>query len=144
MNELFEAMKEIAEAAADKADIAYKLMWLRLSLLSLNRILTEQYLEMGVMAYKMNRPDCGDLSKKALKEEIATLSVRIDSTRKRIAFLKRRIDEVMGVVRCPDCGNAVKIRNAYCSACGRRLAAAEEENVYENENEMNIPTEEEL
>lgn len=144
MNELFEAMKEIAEAAADKADIAYKLMWLKLSMLNHNRILTDQYLELGVIAYKMNRPDCGERRKKELTEETALLAVRIDGTRKRMAFLQRRIDELMGLVRCPGCGNAVKIRNAYCSACGRRLAAAEEENVYENENEMNIPTEEDL
>ena len=42
----------------------------------------------------------------------------------------------MGLVRCPDCGNTVKMRNAYCSACGKRLAAEEEKGIEENENQI--------
>lgn len=71
-------------------------------------------------------------------EKIANLTVQIDGTRKRIAVLERRIEYIMGLVRCPNCGNTVKMRNAYCSSCGRRLAE-EEEDIFVNENEMNLP-----
>lgn len=64
------------------------------------------------------------------------MTVQIDGTRKRIAALEKRIEYIMGLVRCPDCGNTVKMRNAYCSACGKRLAAEEEKGIEENENQI--------
>lgn len=141
MYELLDTVKEIAENAAAKADTAYRAALLKLSVMTLNQILSEHYRDLGAAIYKMCGTSCTEQKKKELSDEIAALTVQIYVSRKRIARLQRRIDEVMGLIRCPDCGNAVRIKNAYCSVCGRRLTAAEEEKVEENENEMNIPDE---
>lgn len=141
MYELFDAVKEIAENAAEKADTVYRAALLKLSVITLNRILSEHYRDLGAAIYKMCGTACTEQKKKELSEEIAAITVQIYVSRKRIAGFQKRIDEIMGLIRCPDCGSAVRIKNAYCSACGRRLTAAEEEKVEENENEMNIPDE---
>lgn len=139
MYELFDTVKEIAESAAEKANTAYRAALLKLSVMTLNSMLSEHYRDLGAAIYKMCGTSCTEQRKKELSEEIAALTVQIYVSRKRIARLQRRIEEIMGLIRCPDCGNAVKIKNAYCSFCGRRLTAADEESVEENENEMNIP-----
>lgn len=136
MSELMDMMRDVADTTAKKLDDMYRVAKLRLSRAALKKLLDSQYRELGTAVYGMCRRGEEDA------EQIAALTVQIDGTRKRIAALDRRIDDVMGMVRCPDCGSSVKMKTVYCSACGKRLAAVEEE-VYENENEMNIPQEEE-
>lgn len=136
MSDIITTVKDITEAAAKKVDTAYRASLLRLSVTALNKILAAQYRDLGIAVYKMCKN--GEHTGKEEAERIATLTVQIDGTRNRIAVLERRIEYIMELVRCPDCGNIVKMKNAYCSACGRKLAA-EEEDIFENENEMNIP-----
>ena len=38
--------------------------------------------------------------------------------------LTRRLDELRGVLRCPDCGTELDGEDAYCRACGRALRKA--------------------
>ena len=138
MSDLITTVKETTEAAAKKVDTAYRASLLKLSVTALNRMLAVQYRDLGIAVYKICKSD-----KPAGKEEsekIATLTVQIDGTKRRIAVLEKRIEYIMELVRCPNCGNIVKMKNAYCSACGKKLAA-EEECIFENENEMNIPEE---
>ncbi|MCM1055820.1 MAG: hypothetical protein NC394_09910 [Bacteroides sp.] len=139
MTDFFTALKEIAVSAAKKADTGYRASTLKVSVIALNKMLASQYRELGAAVYKMCKSE--ETAGREASERIAEMTVQIDGTRKRIAVLERRIEYIMGLVRCPDCGNTVKMKNAYCSACGRRLAA-EEEGVYENENQMSIPREE--
>lgn len=134
MSELLDIVRDAADMTAKKLDDAYRAAKLRLSRAALKRLLDSQYRELGIVVYGMCRKDQEDA------QQIAALTVQIDGTRSRIAALDRRIDDIMGVVRCPDCGSGVKMKTAYCSACGKRLAGTEEE-IYENENEMNIPQE---
>ena len=130
MNEILEMVREAADNAAKRLDDMYKVSVLRIQRGALKKLLDSQYRELGIAVYGMCRRDEEDA------EQINTMTVQIDGTRKRIAALDKRIDDVLGMVRCPDCGSSVKIKTLYCSACGKRLAAADEEEVFENENEM--------
>lgn len=134
MTEIFGTIKEITEAAIKKADENYRVSMLRISHAALKRLLAGQYKELGEAVYTMCK--CGTED----SEEIASMTVQIDGTRKRLAAVERRIDDIMGVVKCPACGKNLKMKYAYCAHCGKRLAA-EVEGVLENENEMNIPEE---
>lgn len=129
-----EAIKELTEAAMKKADENYRVITLRLSHAALQKLLDKQYVELGRAVYIMCRGEKEDA------EEIAAMTVQIDRTKKRLAALERRIDDITGVVRCPACGKNLKMKYAYCAHCGKKLAA-EVEQVHENENEMNIPEE---
>lgn len=135
MSDLITTIKDLTESAAKKLDTAYRASLLKLSATALNKMLAIQYRDLGVAVYKMCKS--GEPAGKEETEKIANLTVQIDGTRKRIEVLERRIEYIMELVRCPGCGNIVKMKNAYCSACGRKLAA-EEEDIVENENEMNI------
>lgn len=134
MSEMVEIIKELAEKAVKKADTAYRASSLKLSAAALEKMLGIQYRELGEAVYRMCKG--GEKAEKEECEEIAALTVRIDSTRRRLAALNKRIDYVLGFVRCPRCKNSVKMKNAYCSACGMRLAAEEEKGVEENENQV--------
>lgn len=137
MTDLLDTIRDFAVSAAKKADKSYKASSLRLSVAALRKMLARQYRELGAAVYKICKEETAG---KEAGEEIAAMTVQIDGTRKRIAALERRIEDIMELIRCPDCGNTVKIKNAYCSACGRKLTA-EEEDVFENENQMSIPQE---
>lgn len=131
MTEIFETVKELTAAAVKKADKTCRATRLKLSQAALERLLKEQYIELGKTVYNMCKGGDED------SQEIVSLTVQIDGTRKRIAALNRRIAHVMELVKCPECGNVLKIKNAYCPCCGKRLAA-EEEVITENENETVI------
>ena len=134
MSEILDMVRDAADTAAKRLDDMYKVSVLRIQRTALKKLLDSQYRELGVVAYGMCRKGEEDA------EQITKMTVQIDGTRRRIAVLDKRIDDVLGMVRCPDCGSSVKIKTAYCSVCGKKLAATEEE-IYENENEMNIPLE---
>ena len=134
MSEILDMVRDAADTAAKRLDDMYKVSVLRIQRTALKKLLDSQYRELGVVAYGMCRKGEEDA------DQIAAMTVQIDGTRKRIAVIHNRIDDIMGVVRCPDCGSSVKMKTVYCSACGKRLAATEEE-IYENENEMNSPQE---
>ncbi len=147
MNEFFEksaeaakemsaAAKAITARAVKKANQNSRYMKLQISKAALRKLLEVQYREMGMLVYEMCRRDIN------AAEDIASLAVQIDFTKKRIAAIDRRMQEVMELIRCPRCGSVVKIKNAFCSHCGCKLAA-EEEQMEENENEMIYNTEEE-
>lgn len=132
MTEILGTIKELTETAIKKADENYRAVTLRLSHAALKKLLDGQYKELGKAVYAMCKGDEEDV------EEIAAMTVQIDRTRKRLAVIERRIDDISGVVRCPGCGKSLKMKYAYCAHCGKRLASDVEE-VHENENEMNIP-----
>ena len=134
MSELMDIVREAADAAAKRLDDMYRVSVLRIQRTALKKLLDSQYRELGTAVYGMCRKGEEDA------EQITAMTVQIDGTRRRIAALDRRMDDVLGMVRCPDCGSSVKMKTVYCSACGKRLAAPEEE-IYENENEMNLPQE---
>ena len=134
MSELMDIVRDAADSAAKKLDDMYRASVLRIQRTALKKLLDSQYRELGTAVYGMCRKGEEDA------EQIAAMTVQIDGTRKRIAALDKRIDDIMGIVSCPDCGSSIKMKTVYCSACGKRLAATEEE-IYENENEMNIPQE---
>ena len=134
MSELLEMVREAADNAAKRLDDMYRVSVLRIQRGALKKLLDSQYRELGTAVYGMCRRNEEDA------EQISIMTVQIDGTRRRIAALDKRIDDVLGMVRCPDCGSSVKMKTMYCPVCGKRLAATEEE-IYENENEMNIPQE---
>ena len=134
MTEILGTIKELSETAIKKADENYKAITLRLSHAALKKLLEGQYKELGKAVYAMCKGGEEDA------EEIAAMTVQIDRMRKRLAAIERRIDDISGVVKCPNCGKSLKMKYAYCAHCGKRLAAEVEE-VHENENEMNIPEE---
>lgn len=131
MTELLGAIKELTESAARKADENYRVAMLKISIATLKKLLAGQYRELGAAVYGMCKNGEGD------SKEIAAMTVQIDGTKKRIAAAERRIDDILGLIKCPRCGNTVKMKYAYCSRCGKKLAS-EVEGVFENENEMNI------
>ena len=134
MSELMDMIRDAADTTAKKLDDMYKVSVLRIQRTALKKLLDSQYRELGYAVYGMCRKGEEDA------DQIASMTVQIDGTRRRIAAIDKRIDDVLGMVQCPDCGSSVKMKTVYCSACGKRLAATEEE-IYENENEMNIPQE---
>ena len=134
MSELLDIVRDAADTTAKKLDDMYRVSVLRIQRTALKKLLDSQYRELGTAVYGMCRKGEEDA------QQIESMAVQIDGTRRRIAALDKRIDDVMGMVRCPDCGSSVKMKTVYCSVCGKRLAATEEE-IYENENEMNIPQE---
>ena len=134
MSELLDIVRDTADAAAKRLDVVYRVSKLRLSRAALKKLLGDQYRELGAAVYGMYRkgeeePDVIDI-----------IASHIDFVRSRISAIDKRIDDIMGMVQCQECGSSVKMKTVYCSACGKRLAATEEE-IYENENEMNIPQE---
>ena len=135
MSDFFETVKDITSVAIKKADTTCKAARLMLSKSALSRLLAGQYIELGKTVYNMCKSGNED------SQEIVSIVLKIDGTRIRIAALDRRIDDVLGLVKCPKCGAVLKMKNAYCSVCGKKLAA-EQEDIEENENEMNIITEE--
>ena len=134
MSEIMDIVRDAADTTAKKLDDMYRVSVLRIQRAALKKLLDSQYRELGTAVYGMCRKGEEDA------DQIAAMTVQIDGTRRRIAVLDSRIDDIMGMVRCPDCGSSVKMKTVYCSVCGKRLAATEEE-IYENENEMNIPQE---
>ncbi len=147
MNEFFEksaeaakemsaAAKTITAHAVKKANQSSRCIKLQISKAALRKLLEVQYREMGMLVYEMCRRDIN------AAEDIASLAAQIDFTKKRISAIDRRMQEVMELIRCPRCGSVVKIKNAFCSHCGCKLAA-EEEQMEENENEMIYNAEEE-
>ena len=132
MSELMDIVRDVADTTAKKLDDMYRVSVLRIQRTALKKLLDSQYRELGTAVYGMCRKGEEDA------DQIAAMTVQIDGTRRRIAVLDSRIDDVMGMVRCPDCGSSVKMKTVYCTVCGKRLAATEEE-IYEHENEMNIP-----
>ena len=134
MNELMDIVRDAADTTAKKLDDMYRVSVLRIQRAALKKLLDSQYRELGTAVYGMCRKGEEDA------DQIDAMTVQIDGTRRRIAVIDNRIDDIMGMVRCPDCGSSVKMKTVYCSVCGKRLAATEEE-IYENENEMNIPQE---
>lgn len=134
MSEIIENVKEFTSSVIKKADVTYKVAKLRFTKATLNRLLAEQYIELGKKVYVMSKNKTRD------SDEIVSMTVQIDGTKKRIAALDRRIENILELVRCPNCNAVLKIKNAYCSHCGIRLLT-EQESIEENENEMNIPKE---
>ena len=134
MSELLDTVKEMTDSASKKLDDIYRVSKLRLSRAALKKLLGDQYRELGTAVYGMYRRGEEDA------DTIAIMASHIDYVRSRIAAIDKHIDDIMGMVKCPECGSSVKMKTAYCSVCGKRLAATEEE-IYENENEMNIPQE---
>lgn len=134
MSELLDIVRDTADAAAKRLDDIYRVSKLRLSRAALKKLLNDQYRELGTAVYGMYRKGEEDV------DIISIMTSHIDFVRSRIAAIDKRIDDVLGMVQCPECGSSVKMKTAYCPACGKRLAATEEE-IYENENEMNIPQE---
>lgn len=131
MTEIFETVKELTAAAVKKADKTCRVTRLRLSKAALDRLLKEQYIELGKTVYNMCKNGGED------SQEIVSMTVQIDGTLRRLTALDRRIAHVLELVQCPECGTVLKIKNAYCPHCGKRLAA-EEEVITENENETVI------
>lgn len=132
MSEIIENVKEFTSAVIKKADVAYRVAKLKINRATLNRLLAEQYIELGKKTYIMTKNKIND------SDELVSMTVQIDGTKKRIAVLDRRIESILELVRCPNCNAVVKIKNPYCSHCGMRLMT-EQESIEENENEMNIP-----
>ena len=121
MSEILEMVREAADNAAKRLDDMYKVSVLRVQRGALKKLLESQYRELGVAVYGM----CRRKEEEEDNQQIAAMTVQIDGTRRRIAALDKRIDDVLGMVRCPDCGSSVKMKTLYCSACGKRLAATE-------------------
>ncbi len=129
MNEILEAVKEITAAAVKKADKACRVTRLKLSKAALDRLLNAQYIELGKTVYDMCKSGVED------SQEIVSMTVQIDGTRRRLKALEKRIAHISELVTCPGCGTVLKIKNTYCPHCGKMLAE-EEEVITENENEM--------
>lgn len=134
MSELLDIVRDTADSAAKRLDDIYRVSKLRLSRAALKKLLNDQYRELGTAVYGMYRKGEEDT------DIISIMTSHIDFLRSRIAAIDKRIDDILGMVQCPECGSSVKMKTSYCPACGKRLAATEEE-IYENENEMNIPQE---
>ena len=134
MTEILDTVKELTAAAVKKADRAYRVTRLKLSKAALDRLLREQYIELGKTVYDMCKSGEED------SQEIVSMTVQIDGTLRRLNALDKRIADISELVKCPECGTVLKIKNTYCSHCGKRLAA-EEEDITENENEMMISRE---
>lgn len=129
--EITDMMKDLAESAAKKADVTYKVTRLRFRRSALAKLLDSQYKELGREVYKMCRQDGGDA------EEIEAMAVRIERTHRRIDAIGQQIERVLEIVRCPVCGRVAKIKNPRCAYCGTQLAATEAE---PEENETDFIT----
>lgn len=135
ITDLLEGIKEISDLTMKKADKLYWITKLKLSRAQLKELLAEQYMELGRLVYFMKKGGGENPT------EINALAAQIDGTRRRIAAVDRRLQDIMELVRCPRCHSIIKIKNTYCSRCGKKIAE-EEESVVENENQMNIPNQE--
>lgn len=136
MNEFFSVIKNIADGVYHQAEKSMRVGHLKVNCIHLRKMLGEQYRVLGAAAYEASSSG-KDVSPEKY-EEIAGLALQIRRTRRRIKALEKRLNEMQGLVRCPNCGSLVKMKRARCNVCGKKLAA-EEEAVYFNENEMNIP-----
>lgn len=70
-------------------------------------------------------------------ESIDALCDRVDALAVELSDLKKKVDELRQVNRCPECGAEQPLGNAYCSSCGTKLpekAPATEEEPAEEEN----------
>lgn len=65
---------------------------------------------------------------------------KVDALAAEISDLKKRIDDLRQVNRCPECGAEQPSANAFCSACGAKLPKKKEEPVKAHEES---PAEEE-
>ena len=62
-------------------------------------------------------------------ETMDALLKRVDELAAEISEMKKKVDELRQVNRCPECGSEQPSSNAFCSACGAKLpqkSAAEE------------------
>ncbi|MDE6578991.1 MAG: hypothetical protein K2K41_00455, partial [Ruminiclostridium sp.] len=98
MNEILETVKEITAAAVKKADQTCRVTRLKLSKAALDRLLKDQYIELGKTVYDMCKSGEED------SQEIVAMTVQIDGTRRRLNTLDRRIDQISELVKCPGCG----------------------------------------
>lgn len=128
--------KDIADYAIKKANQGSKLFRLQISLTALKKLLSVQYRELGMLVYEMRGKGLD------AQDEEGSIIAQISYTKRKISAVEHRIQDVLELIRCPKCGNVVKIKNTFCSHCGYKLAA-EEEQMEENENEMVYPGEEE-
>lgn len=126
---LGEVAKEIVDYTVKKANQGSKYFRLQISLTALKKLLSVQYRELGMLVYEMHGRSL------SAEDETASIIAQITYTKRKIIAVEHRIQEVLELIRCPRCGSVVKIKNAFCSHCGCKLAA-EEEQMEENENEM--------
>ena len=118
MSDFFETVKDITSAAMKKADTTCRAARLKLSKSALNKLLAEQYIELGKTVYNMCKSGDED------SQEIVSITVQIDRTRRRIAALDRRIDDILGLVKCPKCGAQIGITFSLQSHIGQQRAGA--------------------
>ena len=94
------------------------------------------YLQIGMEYYAACKddPEC----------TYAQLCQQIDAARKEISKLKKELEKLKGLQRCPNCGSAVSVDAAFCPKCGTKMptdepvAAEKKEEVPLNEKAENV------
>lgn len=76
------------------------------------------YAKIGEMYYQAHKDETGGPLVE-LCQEITTAHQTIDQ-------LKKELEKLKGLQRCPVCGNSVSIEAAFCPSCGSKMPKVEE------------------
>lgn len=79
--------------------------------------INESYLQIG----KKYLEEFGETPGESYAEYVNTIKEATD----KIAEYKKNIDNLKGVVKCPNCGSAVDANSAFCAACGSPMPKPE-------------------
>lgn len=135
LSDFLSKAKQVTCSASRKTDEQYRLSKLKLYALKLNIELKASYEVLGARVHEMYTLGEED------SDELLAMAAGIDVIKSRIAQNERRIRALSHRVVCSACGTGNRFSNFYCSFCGQRLTATEEQ-VPENENETIMkPTE---
>ena len=116
---VFENVKSVADIVGKKANKVVDVSKLKLSVNELNGEIKKRYAELGEYIY--NAKKNGDYSEECITEKIQ----EIDDLSEQLAAVQDAISTLLNRVYCPECGKAVSINDAFCSACGAKLPVHE-------------------
>lgn len=79
----------------------------------------DAYLEIGKVYVEQHTEDCEDIFKETI--------THIHECEKKIAEYKQQLQDIKGVIRCPECGAEVPKGSIFCAACGFKMPVVQED-----------------
>lgn len=107
------AGQSVAQSTKNFADVTK----LKSSIIDYKKQITEMYTVLGKSYYELrkNNPDPG----------IKEIVVKINSLFKQIDDLKQQINEIEGLIKCPNCGCDIPYEAVFCNNCGCKIPKEE-------------------
>lgn len=124
LDKAMEAANAFSKEISSRARVVSSISKLQSQVASEEQKIKNTYSQIGMLYYEANKGKAD--------AEFAEQCSQITTSGELIDSLKKEIEKLKGLQRCPNCGAVVSINSAFCSSCGTRLpnrAATEEPGV---------------